>query len=127
MVAITPREPTLECESTYKTTSVPLLGQAEKNELEKLIRERFEALHRREGGTALLNPALRVVVTGNGVQLDHGEARDPLSAVEVKTLFTALCYIDGGGESMPVDAVKSLATEAANAAAVEINRYSPPG
>ena len=106
---------------------MPLLGQAEKTELEKLIRERFEALHRREGGAALLNPALRVVVTGSGVQLDHGEARDPLAAVEVKSLFTALCYIDGGGESMPADAVRSLASEAANAAAVEVNRYSPPG
>jgi hypothetical protein len=107
-------------------STVPLLGQAEKAELEKLIRERLEALHRRDGGTALLDPQLRIVVTGNGVQLDHGEMRDPLSAVEVKSLFTALCYTDSGGDSMPIEAVKSLAGEALTTLAAEINRYSPP-
>jgi ribosomal protein L12E/L44/L45/RPP1/RPP2 len=105
---------------------VPLLGQAEKAELEKLILERFEALYGREGGSALLHPELRVVVNARGVELDHGEARDPLAAVEVKNLFTALCYATGGTAALPKEALESLATEATSAAAAAINRYSPP-
>lgn len=105
---------------------MPLLGQAEKAELEKLILERFEALYGREGGTALLHPGLRVVVHASGVDLDYGEARDPLAAVEVKNLFTALCYSTGGTASLPQEALEPLATEATSAAAAAINRYSPP-
>lgn len=104
---------------------VPLLGQAEKAELEKLILERFEALYGKEGGSALLHPALRVVVNARGVDLDHGESQDPLAAVEVKNLFTALCYSTGGTASLPLESLGSLATEATSAAAAIINRYAP--
>jgi hypothetical protein len=104
---------------------VPLLGQAEKAELEKLILERFNALHTKEGGSALLHPELRVVVNARGVELDHGETRDPLAAVEVKGLFTALCYATGGTAALPQEALGALATEATSAAAAAINKYSP--
>lgn len=104
---------------------VPLLGQAEKAELEKLILERFEALYGKEGGSALLHPDLRVVVNARGVDLDHGEARDPLTAVEVRTLFTALCYATGGTAALPRESLHALATEATSAAAAAINRLSP--
>ena len=104
---------------------MPLLGQAEKAELEKLILERFSALYAKEGGSALLHPELRVVVNARGVELDHGESRDPLTAVEVKGLFTALCYATGGTASLPQEALGSLATEATSAAAAAINKYSP--
>lgn len=106
--------------------AVPLLGPAEKAELEQLILERFEALHGRDGGAALLHPELRVVVHAYGVELDHGETRDPLAAIEVKGLFTALCYSSGGTPEVPREALGSLATEATTAAAAAINRYSPP-
>lgn len=104
---------------------VPLLGQAEKAELEKLILERFEALYGKEGGSALLHPDLRVVVNARGVELDHGGTQDALTAVEVKTLFTALCYATGGTASLPQEALHPLATEATSAAAAAINRLSP--
>jgi hypothetical protein len=103
---------------------VPLLGQAEKAELEKLILERFRSLYGKEGGSALLHPQLRVVVNARGVELDHGEAQDPLAVVEVKNLFTALCYATGGTASLPMESLESLATEATSAAAAIINRYS---
>ena len=101
---------------------VPLLGHSEKAELEKLILARFLALFDSKGGSALLDPKLRVVVDSRGVDLDYGETADPLAAVDVKTLFTALCYMTGGTASVPRDAVESLATEATSAAAGQINR-----
>jgi hypothetical protein len=103
---------------------VPLLGPREKAELEKLILERFNALFDGQGGRAFLDPKLRVVVDPAGVAVDHGETGDPLAAVEVKSLFTALCYITSGTEAMPRDALESLATEATSAAAAAINRIA---
>ena len=103
---------------------MPLLGQAEKAELETLILERLEGLYGKAGGSALLHPDLRVVVNASGVELDHGETRDALTAVEVKTLFTALCYATGGTPSLPQEALHPLATEATSAAAAAINRLS---
>ena len=104
---------------------MPLLGHAEKAELEKLILERLEALYRQQGAAAILHPRLRVVVHGKGVELDHGDTRDPLAAVEVRTLFTALCYAEGGDAAMPEAALATLATEAMTAAAVQVNRIVP--
>jgi hypothetical protein len=101
---------------------VPLLGPREKAELESLILERFNAHFDAHGGRGILDPRLRVVVDISGVTLDHGEARDPLAAVEVKGLFTALCYTSSATEAMPRDALASLATEATSATAAIINR-----
>jgi hypothetical protein len=103
---------------------VPLLGPREKAELEKLILERFNALFDAHGGRAFLDPRLRVVVNGNGIEVDHGETADPLAAVEVRTLFTALCYVTSGTEAVPRDALDALATEATSAAAVIVNRIA---
>ena len=104
---------------------MPLLGHAEKAELEKVILERLEALFRQQGAAGILDPRLRVVLHGNGVDLDHGDTRDPLAAVEVRTLFTALCYAEGGDNALPEAALRTLATEAMTAAAVQVNRLSP--
>ena len=65
------------------------------------------------------------VVHGRGVEIDHGEYPDPLAAVQVKTLFTALCYLSAGSPAMPRDALDSLATEATSVAAAHINRIVP--
>ena len=52
------------------------------------------------------------------------ESRDPLASVPVKTLFTALCYLDSPTRAIPRDALSSLATEATSAAAAQINRIA---
>jgi hypothetical protein len=66
-----------------------------------------------------------VVVQGTGVVLDHGETPDPLAAVPVRTLFTALCYLEAPTPGVPRDALGSLATEATSAVAAQINRIAP--
>src|ERR1700686_3920870 len=91
--------------------SVPLLGNAEKGELERLILARLTDHYERHGSSALLVEGLRVVVNVDGVALDEGETSDPLAAVEVRSLFTALCYVTGGTLALPPDALESLATE----------------
>jgi hypothetical protein len=60
----------------------------------------------------------------DGVAIDSGEKADPLAAVPVRTLFTALCYVTGGTLALPRDALVSLATEATSAAAQQINRIA---
>jgi len=103
---------------------VPLLGNAEKAELEGLILEKLTQYHEQHGSSALLNEGVRVVVLVDGVRIDHGEAPDPLAAVEVRSLFTALCYVTGGTLALPPDALASLATEATSATAQQINRIA---
>jgi hypothetical protein len=103
---------------------VPLLGNAEKAELETLILAKFTEHYERHGPGGLLAEGLRVVVNGAGVALDKGEMRHPLAAVEIRTLFTALCYLTGSTEAMPRDALGSLATEATSAAAAQVNRIT---
>ena len=44
--------------------------------------------------------------------------------VEVRSLFTALCYVTGGTMAIPPDALASLATEATSATAQQINRIA---
>ena len=107
-----------------RSASVPLLGKAEKAQLEELILERLVDHFEREGPSSLLVDGLRVIVNGTGVALDHGEVPDPLAAVPVKTLFTALCYLDSPTQGIPRDALASLATEATSAAAAQINRIA---
>lgn len=104
---------------------MPLLGKAEKAQLEELILEKLTSHFEQHGPTAMLADGLRIVVHGTGVALDHGEHPDPLAAVPVKTLFTALCYLDTDGAAIPRDALGTLATEAATSAAAQINRISP--
>lgn len=104
---------------------MPLLGKAEKGQLEELILEKLTEHYDRHGSSALLQEGLRVVVHSQGVAIDTGEQRDPLAAVAVRTLFTAMCYLTAGTPSVPRDALPSLATEATSAAAAQINRISP--
>jgi len=98
---------------------VPLLGNAEKAELERLILERLQ-----HGSSALLVEGVRVVVDVDGVRIDTGETPDPLACVEVRSLFTALCYVTGGTLAIPPDALTALATEATSATAQQINRIA---
>ena len=104
---------------------MPLLGKAEKGQLEELILQRFQAHFDQNGPGSLLADNTRVVVHGKGVEIDHGEYPDPLAAVPLKTLFTALCYLSAGSPAMPRDALESLATEATSVAAAHINRILP--
>jgi len=106
---------------------VPLLGNAEKNELEALIRTRLTEHFERHGAGALLSEGLRVVVTGNGVLLDAGETPNPLAAVDIRSLFTAVCYLEGASRvELPREALGPLAAEAMSAATAQINRFSAP-
>ncbi len=106
----------------HREVRVPLLGSAEKSELEELILERLTEHYENRGSSALLAEGLRVIVNVDGVSLDEGETPDPLAAVEVRTLFTALCYLTGGTQALPRDSLASLATEATSAVAQQINR-----
>ena len=103
---------------------MPLLGNAEKAELESLILAKLTEHYEEQGSSALLAEGLRVVVNGSGVKLDSGETPHPLAAVEIRTLFTALCYVTGGTLALPRDALGSLATEATSAAAAQVNRIT---
>lgn len=103
---------------------MPLLGNAEKAELESLILAKLTEHFEQHGASALLAEGLRVVVNGSGVNLDSGDTQHPLAAVEIRTLFTALCYVTGGTMSLPRDALSSLATEATSAAAAQVNRIA---
>ena len=103
---------------------MPLLGNAEKAELERLILERLTEYHETNGSSALLVEGVRVVVQVDGVRIDTGETSDPLASVEVRSLFTALCYLTGGSPALPPDALTALATEATSATAQQINRIA---
>ena len=102
-----------------------LLGKAEKAELEGLILAQLDAHYDAHGAGGLLAEGLRVVVDVDGPVIDSGQARDPLAAVPIRTLFTALCYLTAGAPSMPREVLESLATEATSALAGQINRISP--
>jgi len=104
---------------------VPLLGKAEKAQLEELILQKLQSHYDAHGSAALLADGLRVVVTTTGVALDKGDAADPLAAVGIRTLFTALCYLTAGSPAMPRDSLDALATESTSALAAQINRLSP--
>jgi hypothetical protein len=107
---------------------VPLLGPQEKNELEALILVRLREYKDRNGEQSLLVPGLHVAVSGRGVALvaSARDASGALAAVEVRKLFTAICYNDAGGPgAIPDEALPKLANEAAAAAAPQVNRYSP--
>jgi hypothetical protein len=103
---------------------MPRRGNAEKAELERVILERLTERYDAQGPDALLVEGLRVVVNGSGITLDMGEARDPLAAIEVRSLFTAICYVSSGTLSVPHDALASLAREATGAVAAQVNRIA---
>jgi hypothetical protein len=112
-------------ETRRRGTRVPLLGKAEKGQLEELILEKLTEHFERHGTGALLEEGVRVVVQASGVSIDKGEAPDPLAAVPIRTLFTALCYLTSGATlALPRDALPPLATEATSAAAAQINRIT---
>ena len=107
---------------------MPLLGPREKGELEALILERLTEHFDRHGPDALLAPGLVVGVSSKGVRLaaSAGEATEALVCVEVRSLFTALCYVaTNEAMGLPRAALQSLATEATSAAAAQINRLVP--
>lgn len=104
---------------------MPLLGKAEKAQLETLILEKLQAHFDAHGSGALLADGVRVVVNTTGPALDRGDSPDPLAAVPIRTLFTALCYLTAGSPAMPRDSLESLATEATSAAAAQINKLAP--
>ena len=101
---------------------MPLLGRAEKAQLEELILGKLIAYYDAQGAGAMLADKLRVVVTTKGPELDLGEMTDPLASVQVRTLFTALCYLTAGAPSMPRESLQALATEATSSLAAQINR-----
>lgn len=100
-----------------------MLGKPEKSELEALILERLEEHYDSHGSGALLSDGMRVVVNGDGVGVDRGETADPLATVNVRDLFTALCYLTAGAPALPRDALEPLATEATSALAAQINKF----
>jgi hypothetical protein len=107
-----------------ETSRVPLLGKAEKGLLEELILARLKEHHEAHGPEALLEEGVRIVVDSRGASIDRGEAGDPLAAVPLRSLFTALCYLTAGTPTLPREALEALATEATAAAAMQINRIS---
>jgi hypothetical protein len=104
---------------------VPLLGRAEKAQLEELILQKLQAHYDAHGSSALLVEGVRVVVTADGPAIDAGEHADPLAAVPVRTLFTALCFLTAGTPALPRETLETLATEATSACAAQINRIVP--
>jgi hypothetical protein len=94
---------------------VPLLGRAEKAQLEELILKKLKRTTTPTCVGSLLVDGLRVIVTVDGPALDSGEQADPLAAVQIRTLFTALCYTDRRTPAMPRETLETLATEATSA------------
>lgn len=106
---------------------MPILGREEKAELEAMIHARLASLYDAQGAGALMAPRLAVVLRATGITVeDATDARDALACVELQGLFTLLCYrASDGGPPMPRDALQNLATEAASAAALQVNRIAP--
>ncbi len=104
---------------------MPLLGKAEKAQLEELILQKLQAHYDSNGSGALLADGARVIVSTTGVAVDKGETTDPLASVSIRTLFTALCYLTAGSPAMPRDSLEALATEATSACASQINKLAP--
>ncbi|MBL8516509.1 MAG: hypothetical protein JNM76_06010 [Betaproteobacteria bacterium] len=87
----------------------------------------LRGFYRAHGGAGLLAPGLTLVVRGDGVSLEPAAAASCIAQVEIRKLFTAICYLagDAGGNgdvAVPEDALASLATEATSATAAQINK-----
>jgi hypothetical protein len=105
---------------------MPLLGPKEKSELEKMIYERLVAHWNAHGSNGLLEPGTSIMLDAHGPSIVTSTPRDALAAVEIRTLFTALCHLSADGPgSMPRDSLDSLATEATSSLAAQVNRLVP--
>ncbi len=104
-----------------------LLGPHEKNELEALILERLGQHFDVHGAQSLLEPGTSVAVGVKGVSIVPAgiDLSDALAHVEVRTLFTAVCLLSADAAAvLPRDSLPSLAKEAANDTATQINRIT---
>jgi hypothetical protein len=102
---------------------MPLLGTKEKAELERLILEAFDAYWAEHGSSGLLDPGVSVLLDTTGPSIVPFAPTNALAAVEIRTLFTALCHLSADGPgSMPKDSLASLATEATSSLATQVNR-----
>jgi hypothetical protein len=108
--------------------TTPLLGPKEKGELEALILTLLEEHYTAHGAKALLEPGLLIVVSTNGPAIVPRalDSSVNLARVEIRHLFTALCYLAGdtGAAAMARDALPSLATEATSITAAQINKLA---
>ena len=105
---------------------MPLLGPKEKSELEKMVYERLVAHWNAHGSNGLLSPGTSIMLDTSGALIVTSVPPDALAAVEIRTLFTALCHLSADGPgSMPRDSLDSLATEATSALAAQVNRIVP--
>jgi hypothetical protein len=105
---------------------MPLLGPKEKGELESMILDRLVAHWNEHGSGGLLAPGTSIVLDASGPWIVASRPADALAAVEVRTLFTALCHLSADGPgSMPRDSLDSLATEATSSLAAQVNRLAP--
>jgi hypothetical protein len=102
----------------------PLLGPEEKAELESLMLDCLQAYYHAHGGSGLLTAGMSLVVRADGVTLESKAVNTCLAQIEIRQLFTAVCYLAGdiGDIALPEDALQSLATEATSATAAQINR-----
>ncbi len=106
--------------------AMPLLGPREKGELETMIHDRLVAHWNAHGSSGLLAPGTSIVLDGRGAAIVDAAPADALAAVEIRTLFTALCHLSADGPgSMPRDSLASLATEATSSLAAQVNRLVP--
>jgi hypothetical protein len=105
---------------------MPLLGPKEKGELESMILDQLVAHWNEHGSGGLLAPGTSIVLDASGPSIVASRPADALAAVEVRTLFTALCHLSADGPgSMPRDSLDSLATEATSSLAAQVNRLAP--
>ncbi len=104
---------------------MPLLGNAEKGELERLIHERLVEHYDRHGPASLLEPGVKIVVDASGPAIATQEGPRTLAAVDVRSLFTVMCLLAAdGAPGLPREELATLANEAARATAAQINRLS---
>jgi hypothetical protein len=102
---------------------MPLLGPAEKDELEAMILAALAERWADQGPEGLLAPGVCVVVDAGGASIATRIGDRVLAAVEIRTLFTALCHLSSDGPgSMPRDSLGTLAAEASGALAAQVNR-----
>ena len=107
---------------------MPLLGPNEKGELEQLVLEKLVAYWDAHGSAGLLEAGVSIVVDASGARIAASPATGDavLASVEVRSLFTALCYLSADGPGIiPRDVLASLADEAATAVATQVNRIAP--
>lgn len=105
---------------------MPLLGPHEKAELEQLVYRQLVEYWNANGSAGLLAPGMSVVLDTSGPLITGVGAEHALAAVEIRTLFTALCHLSADGPgSMPRDSLDSLATEATSSLAAQVNRLVP--